>query len=598
MTTTMTDLQTGRTFVFNEALPGRDAYEEALAQGFSGDRAAWLAHLRGFAFDPDAADWEVDRAYVPNTAVRHDHALWVAAVADTGTEPGTNPEVWVLLLDGAAAQDLADSLATALGYKEAAEAAASQATTILGQTEAAAQALAQSELVQLATLPVPEGWWDTRDRLLTGVSTRAILSSWWPVALVPALLARGTNAGAVFADTAGTTVCPVGGSVARVTDTSGAALHLTQATVSQQPRAARRPATGVRNRLIATAALATQSVAVPAGQHTLSFIGTGSVTLSGVATGTLTGTGTTDRVHLTVSASAGSLTLTVTGSVAEAQLETGNVATAYQAVGASRVDIIEAGVETVPCLAFDLIDDKLLSPVIPAGLTGQAFVAGAGGCYITDVTIPAGWAFNIGGTKGDWTGSPLYMLPEIAGASASPAPGLFDVILRGDGFSPAEIARLEQFYRARGGKGLLTPGPELLVNTAWQGGDLTGWASGSTLTATATAAEGELEIAATVANGRYVAAFPATPGALYLFSAEVRIVSGGGTAIVGVGDADTGAWRLSPPSTASASFERLSFVFRADAAQHYLTAGAYGGTTNVSRLRYPSVTRLTPSEDL
>ena len=40
MTTTMTDLQTGRTHVFNEALPGRDAYEEALALGFVGSRAA------------------------------------------------------------------------------------------------------------------------------------------------------------------------------------------------------------------------------------------------------------------------------------------------------------------------------------------------------------------------------------------------------------------------------------------------------------------------------------------------------------------------------------------------------------------------------
>jgi|GEM_PF-7030679 len=31
MTTTMTDLRDGRVYVFNEALPGRDAYEDALA---------------------------------------------------------------------------------------------------------------------------------------------------------------------------------------------------------------------------------------------------------------------------------------------------------------------------------------------------------------------------------------------------------------------------------------------------------------------------------------------------------------------------------------------------------------------------------------
>ena len=47
MTTTMTDLATGKTFVFNDALPGRDAYEEALAEGFTGTRTEWLASLKG-----------------------------------------------------------------------------------------------------------------------------------------------------------------------------------------------------------------------------------------------------------------------------------------------------------------------------------------------------------------------------------------------------------------------------------------------------------------------------------------------------------------------------------------------------------------------
>jgi len=47
MSTTMTDLATGKTFVFNEALPGRDAYEEALAEGFIGTRTEWLASLTG-----------------------------------------------------------------------------------------------------------------------------------------------------------------------------------------------------------------------------------------------------------------------------------------------------------------------------------------------------------------------------------------------------------------------------------------------------------------------------------------------------------------------------------------------------------------------
>lgn len=66
--------------------------------------------------------------------------------------------------------------------------------------------------------------------------------------------------------------------------------------------------------------LATQSVTVTAVAHTISFIGTGSVTLSGVATGTLTGTSATNRVTLDFTPTAGALTVTVTGSVTYATL--------------------------------------------------------------------------------------------------------------------------------------------------------------------------------------------------------------------------------------------------------------------------------------
>lgn len=76
--------------------------------------------------------------------------------------------------------------------------------------------------------------------------------------------------------------------------------------------------------------LVTQSVTVAAAAHTLSFYGTGTVTLSGVSTaGPLVGTGTSNRVSLTFTPTAGSLTLTVTGSVTLAQLEAGDYPTSY-----------------------------------------------------------------------------------------------------------------------------------------------------------------------------------------------------------------------------------------------------------------------------
>lgn len=77
------------------------------------------------------------------------------------------------------------------------------------------------------------------------------------------------------------------------------------------------------------AAPVTQNVTVTAAAHTLTFYGTGSITLSGVATGTLNGTGANNRVTLTFTPTAGTLTLTVSGTVTRAQLELGNFATSY-----------------------------------------------------------------------------------------------------------------------------------------------------------------------------------------------------------------------------------------------------------------------------
>ena len=82
------------------------------------------------------------------------------------------------------------------------------------------------------------------------------------------------------------------------------------------------------NLLLNSATLVTQSVTVTAVAHTLSFYGTGTVTLSGVATGAVTGTGAyPTRTKLTFTPTAGALTLTVTGSCTDGQLEIGSYAT-------------------------------------------------------------------------------------------------------------------------------------------------------------------------------------------------------------------------------------------------------------------------------
>lgn len=91
------------------------------------------------------------------------------------------------------------------------------------------------------------------------------------------------------------------------------------------------------NLVFPSATATTQTKTVTATAHTLSFYGTGSVVLSGVATGTLVGTGTSNRVSLTFTPTAGSLILTVVGSVTNWQLEAGSNITSYIPTVASTV---------------------------------------------------------------------------------------------------------------------------------------------------------------------------------------------------------------------------------------------------------------------
>jgi hypothetical protein len=82
------------------------------------------------------------------------------------------------------------------------------------------------------------------------------------------------------------------------------------------------------NLLLNSATLSTQSVTVAPINYILSFKGTGTITKSGTATGNLVGTGASTRVYEKFTPTAGSLTLTVSGTVTEAQLE----AVTYQTV--------------------------------------------------------------------------------------------------------------------------------------------------------------------------------------------------------------------------------------------------------------------------
>jgi hypothetical protein len=92
------------------------------------------------------------------------------------------------------------------------------------------------------------------------------------------------------------------------------------------------------NSLIDGTTLSTQVVTVTAIIHTLSFYGTGTVTISGTHTAVVNGTGSyPSRTTYAFTPTAGALTLTVTGTVQFAQLEVGGFASSFIPTAASQV---------------------------------------------------------------------------------------------------------------------------------------------------------------------------------------------------------------------------------------------------------------------
>lgn len=92
------------------------------------------------------------------------------------------------------------------------------------------------------------------------------------------------------------------------------------------------------NSLVNGTSLATQSVTLGAGDHRLSFFGTGTVAITGTASSTLVGAGEyPSRSGLTFTATAGSVTFTVSGTVQFANLTTGTSDSPFIPTAASAV---------------------------------------------------------------------------------------------------------------------------------------------------------------------------------------------------------------------------------------------------------------------
>lgn len=166
----------------------------------------------------------------------------------------------------------------------------------------------------------------------------------------------------LYQDSAGTTpVTAVEQPVGRMLDKSGRGNHATQATALSRPVLSSR-----YNLLLNTETLSTQNVTTVAVSYTLSFTGTGTITLSGTSTaGPLVGTGASNRVSLTFTPTAGTLTLTVSGSVTQAQLITTNSFTSntYQRV-TTATDYDADFTKFPPYLRCDGVDDGMATASI------------------------------------------------------------------------------------------------------------------------------------------------------------------------------------------------------------------------------------------
>lgn len=176
----------------------------------------------------------------------------------------------------------------------------------------------------------------------------------------------------MFQDASGTTPVYAPGQgqvdppVGRILDKSGRGNHAYQNTTTSRPTLSAR-----YNLLTGTESLSTQSVTVAATTYTLTTAGPGSVTLSGAASGTYT------AGSRMVTCTAGALTLTVLGSVTQADLRPANDGVGlppYQ-----RVDDANT-YDTVffpPYLASDGVDDWMMTSSIDFSGASRAIVVAA-----------------------------------------------------------------------------------------------------------------------------------------------------------------------------------------------------------------------------
>jgi len=112
-------------------------------------------------------------------------------------------------------------------------------------------------------------------------------------------------------------------------------------------------------------------IALTSGNYTLSFYGTGTVTLTGAASASITGSGAyPTRTTLLFTATTGNISVLVTGTVQYLQIESGTFATSWIPTGAfgsantRAQDLIESSSEGLPASVFNNIQGTLYASFV------------------------------------------------------------------------------------------------------------------------------------------------------------------------------------------------------------------------------------------
>ncbi len=127
------------------------------------------------------------------------------------------------------------------------------------------------------------------------------------------------------------------------------------------------------NNLLNSSIMVTQDVSTGAAARTLSFTGSGNVTISGAFSGILFGTGTSDRVSLTYTSTVGTLTFVVSGDVRFAQDEVGSFESSWMPTSGTSAT---RAIDLLEYTTMDNFDESQGTAIVTAEMVSWPNAAG------------------------------------------------------------------------------------------------------------------------------------------------------------------------------------------------------------------------------